>query len=69
MPTDSNILGFSNRWYEEGIEIKIQKTLPDETKILYFHPNITWLQNLKRTIPGVETIYDKAMILRTLFTF
>ena len=38
MPTDSNILGFSNRWYEEGIEIKIQKTLPDETKIFVFPP-------------------------------
>lgn len=26
MPTDSDVLGFSNRWYEEGIQIKIQKT-------------------------------------------
>jgi hypothetical protein len=38
MPTDSNILGFSNRWYEEGIEIKIQKTLPDGTEVSVFPP-------------------------------
>lgn len=36
MPTDSNILGFSNRWYEGGIEIKIQKTLPDGTEVFVF---------------------------------
>lgn len=38
MPTDSDILGFSNRWYEEGIEIKIQKTLPDGTEVFVFPP-------------------------------
>jgi hypothetical protein len=38
MPTDSNVLGFSNRWYEEGIEIKIQKTLPDGTGVFVFPP-------------------------------
>lgn len=38
MPTDSDVLGFSNRWYEEGIEIKIQKTLPDGTEIFVFPP-------------------------------
>jgi hypothetical protein len=38
MPTDSNVLGFSNRWYEEGIEIKIQKTLPDGTDVFVFPP-------------------------------
>lgn len=38
MPTDSRILGFSNRWYEEGIEIKIPKTLPDGTEIFVFPP-------------------------------
>lgn len=38
MPTDSNVLGFSNRWYEEGIEIKIQKTLPDGTIVFVFPP-------------------------------
>jgi hypothetical protein len=38
MPTDSSILGFSNRWYEEGIEIKIQKTLPDGTVVCVFPP-------------------------------
>ncbi len=38
MPTDSSILGFSNRWYEEAIEIKIPKTLPDGTEIFVFPP-------------------------------
>ncbi|MCK9451917.1 MAG: nucleotidyl transferase AbiEii/AbiGii toxin family protein [Bacteroidales bacterium] len=38
MPTDSSVLGFSNRWYEEGIEIKISKTLPDGTEIFVFPP-------------------------------
>jgi hypothetical protein len=38
MPTDSKILGFSNQWYEESIEIKIQKTLPDETVVFVFPP-------------------------------
>ncbi|HPE57407.1 MAG TPA: hypothetical protein PK904_13455, partial [Bacteroidales bacterium] len=38
MPTDSDVLGFSNRWYEEGIEIKIQKTLSDGTEVFVFPP-------------------------------
>lgn len=38
MPTDSDVLGFSNRWYEEGIEIKRQKTLPDGTNVFVFPP-------------------------------
>lgn len=38
MPTDSNILGFTNRWYEEGIENKIVKILPDGTDIFVFAP-------------------------------
>ncbi|HUX54986.1 MAG TPA: hypothetical protein VMV56_11275 [Williamwhitmania sp.] len=38
MPTDSHVLGFSNRWYEEGIENKISKTLPDGTAIFLFPP-------------------------------
>lgn len=38
MPTDSDVLGFSNRWYEEGIEIRIQKTLPDGTDVFVFPP-------------------------------
>lgn len=29
MPTDSDVLGFSNKWYEEGIANKITKTLPN----------------------------------------
>lgn len=36
MPTDSKVLGFSNRWYKEGIENKITKSLPDETEIFVF---------------------------------
>ena len=38
MPTDSDVLGFSNRLYEKGIEIKIQKTLPDGTNVFVFPP-------------------------------
>ncbi len=38
MPTDEDILGFSNKWYEEGIENKITKILPDETEIFVFPP-------------------------------
>ncbi len=38
MPTDEDILGFSNRWYEEGIEMKIRKTLPDGTEVFVFPP-------------------------------
>ncbi len=38
MPTDSNVLGFSNRWYEEGIKIKVSKTLPNGTEIFVFPP-------------------------------
>lgn len=38
MPTDSDVLGFTNRWYEEGIEIKMQKMLPDGTGVFVFPP-------------------------------
>jgi hypothetical protein len=38
MPSDSDVLGFSNRWYDKGIENKISKTLPDGTKIFVFTP-------------------------------
>ena len=38
MPTDERLLGFSNQWYPEGIENKINKTLPDETEIFVFTP-------------------------------
>ncbi len=38
MPAEDDILGFSNRWYTEGIENKILKTLPDGTKIYVFPP-------------------------------
>ncbi|MEA1876586.1 MAG: hypothetical protein U9N86_06945 [Bacteroidota bacterium] len=38
MPTDSTLLGFSNRWYEEGIQLRITRTLPDETEIFVFRP-------------------------------
>jgi len=39
MPTDEKILGFSNRWYLEGIENKIIKALPDGTEIFIFPPH------------------------------
>jgi hypothetical protein len=38
MPDDEKILGFSNKWYHEGIENKIPKTLPNGTKIFVFPP-------------------------------
>lgn len=38
MPSDSDVLGFSNIWYDEGIENKISKTLPDGTEIFVFPP-------------------------------
>lgn len=36
MPTDENILGFSNQWYQEGILNKITKTLPNGMAIFVF---------------------------------
>lgn len=42
MPSDSDILGFSNRWYDEGIENKIIKKLPDGTEIFIF-PSVYYL--------------------------
>lgn len=38
MPTDSKVLGFTNMWYEEGIEIKISKILPEGTEVFVFPP-------------------------------
>ena len=38
MPTDSDILGFTNKWYAEGIENRIQKTLPGGQEINIFSP-------------------------------
>jgi len=38
MPSNSSVLGFSNRWYDEGIKNKISKTLPNGTKIFLFPP-------------------------------
>jgi len=38
MPTDSKVLGFTNRWYKEGIGIKISKILPDGTEVFVFPP-------------------------------
>ncbi len=38
MPTDSDVLGFSNKWYPEGIKHKIEKVLPDGNKIFVFPP-------------------------------
>jgi len=38
MPTDPEILGFSNIWYSEGIATSITKTLENKTEILVFTP-------------------------------
>lgn len=38
MPTDENILGYSNIWYVDGIRNKIVKTLPDGGEIFVFSP-------------------------------
>jgi len=38
MPSDSNILGFSNLWYDEGIKNKISKNLPNGTEVFVFPP-------------------------------
>ncbi len=38
MPTDSNVLGFSNTWYGEGVDNKVAKTLPDGTEVFVFLP-------------------------------
>ena len=53
----------------KGLKLKYKKHSPTELKFLYFHQNIIWQQNLKRTMPEAEMIYDKAMISRILFTF
>ncbi len=36
MPTDSKLLGFSNRWYKDGIANRQTKQLPDGTSIFIF---------------------------------
>lgn len=36
MPTDSDVLGFTNIWYEDGVTNKIEKTLPDGQEIFVF---------------------------------
>jgi hypothetical protein len=36
MPTDSKILGFSNQWYQEGINFSKEYKLPNGSKILIF---------------------------------
>jgi hypothetical protein len=36
MPISPDIFGFSNAWYKDGVENKIEKTLPDGTIIYIF---------------------------------
>jgi len=36
MPTDPDVLGFANIWYEDGVTNKIAKTLPDGQEIFVF---------------------------------
>jgi len=38
MPSDSDVLGFTNKWYGEGIENKISKILPNRTEVFVFSP-------------------------------
>jgi predicted nucleotidyltransferase len=38
MPTDPDILGFSNRWYEEGIKEAVWHRLPREQSVRIFTP-------------------------------
>lgn len=38
MPTDPEILGFSNIWYTKGIATSITKTLENKTEIMVFTP-------------------------------
>ncbi len=36
MPTHPAVMGFSNRWYEDGIKHAVEKELPDKKKIKVF---------------------------------
>jgi predicted nucleotidyltransferase len=36
MPTDPDVLGFTNIWYDDGVTNKITKTLPDGQQIFVF---------------------------------
>ncbi|MFC4675364.1 hypothetical protein [Dysgonomonas termitidis] len=36
MPVNPDILGFSNEWYADGIQYKIERVLPDGTSIFIF---------------------------------
>lgn len=38
MPTRSDVMGFSNRWYPDGIKNKIEVKLPDDTHIYILSP-------------------------------
>lgn len=38
MPTDPSILGFSNQWYEEGMENRMRIVLPNGMEIFIFPP-------------------------------
>lgn len=38
MPTDKNVLGFANRWYEDGFKYSIEHTIGDGINIRIFSP-------------------------------
>lgn len=40
MPDDANILGFSNRWYAQGIETAVSHSLTDELQIKCLTPEL-----------------------------
>ena len=56
MPTDVNILGFTNKWYVEGIENKITKILPDGTEIFVFSPEYYLASKFEAHKTGEERI-------------
>lgn len=53
---------------KKELKPKYKKRFLMEPTFLFFHQNIIWPRNLKHIIPGEETTYVKATILRTLFT-
>jgi predicted nucleotidyltransferase len=38
MPTDARVIGFSNKWYKEGISEAVEVMLPSNTSIKIFSP-------------------------------
>ncbi len=62
MPTTSNILGFSNKWYPEGFKNAITYELDDEIEILIFlrpyFTNYKWEAHKSRGLGDLRTSRD-----------